>query len=66
MRSHTDDANVLKAEDDAAQTYLMHLYPIWMDIHVMIFLGFGFLMCFLKAHNFTTLAQNFLAAAWAL
>lgn len=38
---------------------------MWMDVHVMVYVGFGFLMVFLRAHSWTSLAFNFLTAAWA-
>ncbi len=40
------------------------------DVHVMIFVGFGFLMTFLKRYSFGAVGFNFLVAAfgiqWAL
>merc|ERR1719511_256953 len=44
------------------QTY----YPIFQDVHVMIFIGFGFLMVFLKTHSWTSVGFNFLIAAWVV
>lgn len=32
----------------------------------MIFVGFGFLMVFLKCHSWTSVGFNFLIAAWAI
>ena len=39
---------------------------MWMDIHVMIFIGFGFLMVFLKTHSWSAIGFNYLVAAWAM
>jgi len=39
---------------------------MWMDIHVMIFIGFGFLMVFLKTHSWSSVGFNYLIAAWTL
>lgn len=36
-----------------------------MDLHVMVFVGFGFLYVFLRAHSWTSLAFNWLAGSWA-
>ncbi|XP_023789418.1 ammonium transporter Rh type C [Cyanistes caeruleus] len=45
-------------------------YPSFQDVHVMIFVGFGFLMTFLKRYGFGAVGFNFLLAAfgiqWAL
>ena len=32
----------------------------------MIFVGFGFLMCFLKSHNWGSIGYNYLLACWAI
>lgn len=32
----------------------------------MVFIGFGFLMCFLKSHNWSSIGYNYLVAAWAI
>ncbi|KAG8146539.1 hypothetical protein E2320_013686 [Naja naja] len=37
-------------------------YPSFQDVHAMVFLGFGFLMTFLKRHSFGGVAFNFLIA----
>uniref|UniRef100_A0A8C6YIH5 Rh family B glycoprotein n=1 Tax=Naja naja TaxID=35670 RepID=A0A8C6YIH5_NAJNA len=41
-------------------------YPSFQDVHVMVFLGFGFLMTFLKRYSFGGVAFNFLIASFAL
>lgn len=41
-------------------------YPLFQDVHVMIFIGFGFLMTFLKKYGFSAVGLNFLVAATAL
>ncbi|XP_008498048.1 ammonium transporter Rh type A [Calypte anna] len=42
------------------------LYPIFQDVHVMIFVGFGFLMTFLKKYGFSSIGLNMLIAAFGL
>ena len=48
-------------EQDRVQQY----YPLFQDVHVMIYVGFGFLMVFLKKHCWTSVGYNFLIAAYA-
>ncbi|XP_043543445.1 ammonium transporter Rh type A-like [Chiloscyllium plagiosum] len=42
------------------------IYPSFQDIHVMIFVGFGFLMTFLKNYGFSSVGFNLLIAAFGL
>ncbi|XP_041105755.1 ammonium transporter Rh type A-like [Polyodon spathula] len=42
------------------------LYPMFQDVHVMIFIGFGFLMTFLKKYGFSSVGLNMLLAAMGL
>ncbi|XP_072188585.1 ammonium transporter Rh type A [Excalfactoria chinensis] len=42
------------------------LYPFFKDVHMMIFIGFGFLMTFLKKYGFTSVGINMLIAAFGL
>lgn len=44
----------------------MTLYPMFQDVHVMIFIGFGFLMTFLKRYSFSSVGINLLLAAFGL
>lgn len=39
---------------------------MWIDIHTMIFVGFGFLMVFLKTHCWASVGFNYLIAAWTV
>ncbi|XP_037000928.2 ammonium transporter Rh type C [Artibeus jamaicensis] len=41
-------------------------YPSFQDVHVMIFVGFGFLMTFLKRYGYSSVAFNFLLAAFGI
>lgn len=41
-------------------------YPFFQDVHVMIFIGFGFLMTFLKKYAHSALGYNFYLAALAI
>eukprot|EP00331_Platyophrya_macrostoma_P005968 CAMPEP_0176425376 /NCGR_PEP_ID=MMETSP0127-20121128/11354_1 /TAXON_ID=938130 /ORGANISM="Platyophrya macrostoma, Strain WH" /LENGTH=495 /DNA_ID=CAMNT_0017806529 /DNA_START=24 /DNA_END=1511 /DNA_ORIENTATION=- len=44
------------------QTY----YPIFQDVHVMMFIGFGFLMTYLRHHSWTSVGVNFLVTVLAI
>lgn len=48
------------------ETEPMELYPMFQDVHVMIFIGFGFLMTFLKRYGFSSVGVNLLLAAFGL
>jgi hypothetical protein len=41
-------------------------YPLFQDVHIMIFIGFGFLMVFLKNNSWTSIGFNYLIASWAI
>jgi ammonium transporter Rh len=41
-------------------------YPSFQDVHVMIFVGFGFLMVFLKNNSWCSIGFNYLIACWAI
>jgi len=40
-------------------------YGIFQDVHVMIYVGFGFLLAFLKKHSWTSIGLNMVIAVWA-
>jgi len=66
MVETSDDPAKIALGDAAAMEQNMLYYPMWMDIHVMIFVGFGFLMVFLKTHCWTSVGVNYIAAAWCM
>jgi len=41
-------------------------YPIYQDVHVMIFIGFGFLMTFLAKYSWSSVAYNMLVACLSI
>ena len=47
---------------------LCDLFPpaVFQDVHVMIFVGFGFLMTFLRRYGHSSIAFNMLMAAFAI
>jgi ammonium transporter Rh len=52
-------------EYDATMDLVQKLYPFFQDVHVMIFIGFGFLMSFLKTMSWTALSYNWIISIWA-
>jgi len=70
----TDYAAVANARDNSDteehEPHLDQYYPLYQDVHVMMLIGFGFLMTFLKNHAFGSVGFNFLLTAfviqWAL
>lgn len=56
----------LDLSNETATHEITTFYAMWVDIHSMIFIGFGFLMVFLKTHCWTSVGFNFLIGAWAL
>jgi ammonium transporter Rh len=51
---------------EASPPELDHYYPLYQDVHVMIFIGFGFLMTFLKKYGFSSVGYNFVLSAFAI
>ena len=39
---------------------------VFQDVHVMIFIGFGFLMTFLQKYGFSSIGLNFLIACFTI
>lgn len=67
---HWGEYKNLKGISSDIENDYYYRYPSFQDVHVMIFVGFGFLMTFLKKYGFGSVAFNFLLAAfgiqWAL
>lgn len=49
-----------------SSTSTLKVYPLFQDVHVMIFIGFGFLMTFLRRYGFGSIAFNMLLASFAI
>lgn len=59
-----------KPVDTVKPSIVGGLYPMFQDVHVMIYIGFGFLMTFLKRYGYSAVSINLLLAAfcaqWAI
>ncbi|GFR72859.1 ammonium transporter Rh type B-like [Elysia marginata] len=53
-------------EETEGSNSLHAYYGMFQDVHVMIFIGFGFLMMFLKRYGFSSVGLNMLIAALAI
>ncbi len=54
------------ASEAATINTMVNHYPMYMDIHVMVFVGFGFLMTFLKNSSWTAIGFTYLIACWSI
>lgn len=52
--------------DKKTNDFLKEKYPLFQDVHIMIFVGFGFLMVFLKNNSLCSVGFNYLIACWAI
>lgn len=53
-------------DEPTAQQIAWTRYPYFQDVHIMIFVGFGFLMVFLKNNSWCSIGFNYLIACWAI
>jgi ammonium transporter Rh len=49
-----------------AQANFNRVYACYQDVHVMIFIGFAFLMVFLRKHGYTSVGLTFLIGAFVI
>eukprot|EP01114_Cavostelium_apophysatum_P019573 TRINITY_DN6345_c0_g1_i2.p1 TRINITY_DN6345_c0_g1~~TRINITY_DN6345_c0_g1_i2.p1 ORF type:complete len:781 (+),score=118.55 TRINITY_DN6345_c0_g1_i2:53-2344(+) len=62
LANGTTDASI----QGDANIYVINYHHFFMDVHVMIFIGFGFLMTFLRKYGYTAVGVNFLLGTFAL
>jgi len=62
--SAADYANDATDANDISE--VQKYYAMFQDVHVMIFIGFGFLMTFLRKHGFNSLGMTFLLGCLAI
>ncbi|OQV17234.1 Ammonium transporter Rh type B [Hypsibius exemplaris] len=60
-------ADAAKSDAPYNPDYAMKdFYPMFQDVHVMMFIGFGYLMTFLRKYGYSSLGINFLLAAFVI
>ncbi|KAI4481849.1 hypothetical protein M0804_009370 [Polistes exclamans] len=57
------DDNGNNEHDRKPQTDPLRIYPMYQDVHVMIWIGFGYLMTFLKRYGQSAIGLTFLISA---
>lgn len=62
----TAHENAASSELGAIAEEFNRTYPFYQDVHVMIFVGFGFLMVFLRKHGYTSVGMTFLIGAFTI
>ncbi|KAK6172887.1 hypothetical protein SNE40_016457 [Patella caerulea] len=60
------DGTAQPKNTDTLSAPVPQYYPMFQDVHVMMFIGFGFLMTFLKRYGFSAVGINMLIAAFCL
>jgi len=53
-------ADYADAKVEDGEGSVSSFYAMYQDVHVMIFIGFGFLMTFLRKHDFSSLGMTFM------
>lgn len=66
VRYDTDTAQRRRNSIKDADNMIKDTYGMFQDVHVMIFLGFGFLMTFLKRYGLSAVSLNMLCSALAI
>ena len=63
---YRNDSVIGSYNDAPVEGDVEFFYPFFQDVHVMMFIGFGFLMTFLRRYSFSSVSFNFLVAAFVL
>lgn len=61
--TYADNVNGSSTANGGTGNALQDYYPFFQDVHVMIFVGFGFLMTFLKKYSYGAVGFTFLVSA---
>ena len=58
--------NYSEESKEESNKEMANSYGLFQDVHVMVFVGFGFLYTYLKNHSWTSVAINFFLAAFTI
>eukprot|EP00040_Diaphanoeca_grandis_P023439 m.127428 g.127428 ORF g.127428 m.127428 type:complete len:492 (+) comp29272_c0_seq1:100-1575(+) len=62
----SDDLSPNHTLQTAGEILVQDYYPFFQDVHVMIFVGFGFLMTFLNKYGYSAVSYNFVISAMTI
>lgn len=66
-KAHSDDYyDPEHGHDHEFETQPYYFYAMFQDVHAMMFIGFGFLMTFLRKYGFGALSYNFILCAFGI
>eukprot|EP00659_Diplonema_papillatum_P004385 gene4385-6788_t len=63
---HGDNSTATAGAEEEHDESLTRLYPFYQDVHVMVLVGFGFLMTFLHRYSMSSVAFNLLISAYMI
>lgn len=58
-----DYGDDVAGDASAGEVQIDRFYAMFQDVHIMIFIGFGFLMTFLRKYGYSAVSYNFILAA---
>ncbi|CAG9334864.1 unnamed protein product [Blepharisma stoltei] len=64
--SFSEPINPSLTPSSDSENHFILLYPLYQDISIMIFVGIGFLMSFLRFHSWSSVGFNFILGALSL
>ena len=62
----TDYSSEASGTIEGVSNDINKFYPFFQDVHVMIFIGFGYLMTFLKEYSFTSVGYTYFIGAFII
>ena len=62
----TDYSNEASGTIEGVSNDINKYYPFFQDVHVMIFIGFGYLMTYLKKYSFTSVGYTFFIGSFII